>query len=75
MTISYLAEYPDFVSVLAPEIAAYWQSYFPDETAEKRTAKLRTHMNTTTLPIAWVAQNEGKASDCTHCAAWAVGPD
>jgi predicted N-acetyltransferase YhbS len=60
MTISYLSDYPDFASVLAPEIAAHWQPYLPDETVEKRLAKLRTHMNAKTLPIAWVAHNEGE---------------
>jgi len=62
MTISYLSEHPDFASVLAPEIAAHWQPYLPDETVEKRLAKLRAHMNTTTLPIAWVAHNGGEVS-------------
>jgi len=57
MTISYLSEHPDFVPGLAPEIAAHWQPYLPEESIEKRLAKLRAHMNTTTLPIAWVAHN------------------
>jgi hypothetical protein len=60
MTISYLADHPDFISVLAPEIAAHWQPYLPDETVEKRIAKLRAHLSTKILPIAWVAHNEGE---------------
>jgi predicted N-acetyltransferase YhbS len=60
MTISYLADHPGVVSVLAPEIAAHWQPYLPDETVEKRIAKLRAHLNKETIPIAWIAHNEGE---------------
>lgn len=60
MTISYLSEHPAFASVLAPEIAAHWHPYLPEETVERRLAKLRAHMNTKTLPIAWVAHNGGE---------------
>src|SRR5580658_7388454 len=60
MTISYLIDHPDFVSVLAPEIAAHWRPYLPDETVERRVVKLRAHMSTKTLPMAWVAHNEGE---------------
>lgn len=60
MTISFLSDHVDFISILAPEIAAHWQPYLPDETLEKREAKLRAHMSIDALPIAWVAHIGGE---------------
>jgi N-acetylglutamate synthase-like GNAT family acetyltransferase len=57
MKISYLADYPKFIPILAPEIVAYWRNVLPEETVERRIAKLRSHMNKDNLPIAWVAHS------------------
>ena len=60
MEISYLRDHPEFIAILAPAIVAHWQSILPDENIENRMKKLRSHMNTENLPIAWVAHSSGK---------------
>jgi GNAT superfamily N-acetyltransferase len=59
-SISYLADHPEYISVLAPEITAHWRPMIPEETLEGRVAKLRSHMNYESLPIAWVAHSAGE---------------
>ena len=61
MIIQYLVDQPGCVDALAPEIARHWSTILPDETIASRTAKLRSHMNRDTLPIAWVAHTDGEA--------------
>jgi len=53
--ISLLAAYPQFIDSLAPWIWRHWQPLLPDDTLQSRIAKLRLHLNTDSLPIAWVA--------------------
>lgn len=60
MRISFLADYPDFVPVLAPEIFEHWRHVLTDETIEIREAKLRQHMNKIELPLALVAHADGE---------------
>jgi GNAT superfamily N-acetyltransferase len=55
MQISYLVDHPDFIDVLAPWIYAHWQSLKVDASLAMRVAKLKTHLNKDTLPIALVA--------------------
>ena len=55
MEISYLADRPEFIEVLAPWIHAHWRPILVDETLESRKRKLRMHLNRDTLPIALVA--------------------
>lgn len=60
MDISYLADHPEFIEVLAPWIYQHWRSMLTAETLEYRVAKLKGHTNRETLPIAWVAHSGGK---------------
>ena len=60
MKISYLADHPEFIPILAPGIAAHWGSVIPGETVVKRITKLEAHLNKGTLPIAWVAHSQGE---------------
>lgn len=57
MEISYLADHPEFIEVLAPWIYAHWRPLLVEETLEDRLAKLRTHLNRDALPIAFVAHS------------------
>ncbi len=59
MEISYLAEYPSYTSQLTQPAVDFWKSIIPDDTVEKRLVKLRSHLNTDSLPIAWVAHENG----------------
>lgn len=61
MQISYLADHPEFISVLAPAIVEYWHFVMPEETIESRVVKLQKHMSRDALPIAWVAHADGQA--------------
>lgn len=60
MLISYLADRPEFIQALAPEILEHWRHILTDETIERREAKLREHMNKCALPIALVAHHDGQ---------------
>ncbi len=60
MLISYLADHPEFVRVLAPAIVEHWRLVIPEETVESRIAKLQRHMNRDALPIGWVAHADGQ---------------
>lgn len=59
MRITYLADHPEFIPVLAPEIFAHWRAVLPEESLQDRVAKLQTHLNKDALPIAWVAYAQG----------------
>lgn len=55
MRIDLLADYPEYIPVLAPALLDHWRFALPEDTLEVRIAKLRGHTNRTALPIAWVA--------------------
>lgn len=55
MSISLLAEHPEFIATLAPWVAAQWKPILPQLTAESCATKFQTHLNANALPIAWVA--------------------
>ena len=61
MHIAYLADRPDDIEVLAPAMVEHWRHVLPEDTLDIRRAKLRDHLNTTELPIAWVAHEDGVA--------------
>jgi len=60
MQISYLADNPEFIAILAPAIFEYWRLILRDETLDSRTSKLRAHLSRKVLPIAWVAHEKGE---------------
>lgn len=60
MQISYLADYPGFISLLAPAIVEQWRFVMPEETIDGRIARLRNHLNRNTLPIGWIAHAGGQ---------------
>lgn len=54
--VSFLADYPEFVRVLAPEILDHLRHAVDmEDTLEVRKAKLRTQLNKAVLPVALVA--------------------
>jgi GNAT superfamily N-acetyltransferase len=55
MEISYLADHPEFIDILAPWVFAHWQPLIGEVSPEERAAKFRTHLNRDMLPIALVA--------------------
>lgn len=55
--ISYLADHPEFIKILAPWICEHWTQLLIDETIDSRVVKLRKHLNKETLPIALVAHS------------------
>jgi len=55
MKIDYLTNHPEFIPALACETLDHYRDILRDETLETRSAKLRSHMNTDTLPLALVA--------------------
>lgn len=60
MNIDYLADRPEFIPLLAPDIARHWSNLLPEETVASRTAKLEAHRGRDALPIAWVAHADGE---------------
>lgn len=56
--ISYLADYPAFIDVLAPWLYEHWRSCLTQDTLSERIEKLQRHLNRDKLPIAWVAHND-----------------
>jgi predicted N-acetyltransferase YhbS len=61
MQLSLLADYPEYLEVLAPPAFEHWQQYgFPDTLADRRQ-KLCDHCQREKLPIAWVAHDGGQA--------------
>ncbi len=59
--ISYLADEPDLGISLIPALLEQWRDVTPEDTWAARAERLRAHMNTHTLPIAWIAQEDGVA--------------
>lgn len=57
--IDMLADVPHAIDVLAPPLLEFWRFALPADTLEIRLDKLRSHMNRDTLPIAWVANEDG----------------
>jgi len=53
--LDYLANHPEFIPALAQGTLDHYRDILRDETIETRCAKLRSHMNTDTLPLALVA--------------------
>mgnify|MGYP000966310126 CR=1 FL=1 len=60
MNISLLADHPEFIETLAPWVAKHWRPILTHTTAESCAAKFQTHLNSTMLPIAWVAHQGTK---------------
>jgi predicted N-acetyltransferase YhbS len=61
MHISYLADHPEFVPVLAPAIWQHWREVLhEDVTVEHRAAKLQRHMQKSALPLSLVAHEHGE---------------
>jgi len=84
MRISFLADYPQFIQVLAPEIFEYWQHILVEETINERIAKLHQHLNKVKLPIALVAHADNEVfgtaalrsldlDEYTHLSPWLGG--
>jgi GNAT superfamily N-acetyltransferase len=59
MQISYLADYPEFIPVLATAIVEHWRAIMPEETIENRIVKLQKHLSRDTLPLGWIAHADG----------------
>jgi len=59
MRIDYLDDVPDFIPLLAREMAEHWSSVIPGESYEIRHEKLISHQNRDQLPLAWVAHENG----------------
>lgn len=60
MQISYLAEHPEFIPTLGQWFFEHYGALLGEKTPDARIAKLRTHVQTDTLPIAWVAHADGQ---------------
>ena len=58
--ISYLIDYPEYVSQLAQWLFDQWGAILGEKTLEPRIKKLTAHMNRDQLPIAWVAHANGQ---------------
>ena len=61
MRISYLKDRPELGAQLIPGLLDHWRYVFPEDTAEARLARLRTHLNHDVLPIAWIAHEDDVA--------------
>jgi GNAT superfamily N-acetyltransferase len=57
--IDLLANRPDDIDVLVGPMFEYWRRVPTDDTIEARRERLRTHLNRTHLPMAWVAHDRG----------------
>lgn len=55
MTISLLADRPEFIETLASWVAEQGSPLLPQLTAESCAAKFHTHVTSNARPIAWVA--------------------
>jgi N-acetylglutamate synthase-like GNAT family acetyltransferase len=58
--ISYLVEYPQYISQLTQWMFNEWDVMLGEKTPEARIKKLNAHMNRDQLPIAWVAHANGQ---------------
>jgi len=61
MKISYLADVAELASQLVPGLLEHWRPLAPEDTAEARMQRFRTHLNRDALPIAWLAHEDGQA--------------
>ena len=59
MLIDLLVNRPDDIDVLVGPMFEYWQRVPSDDTIMARRERLRGHLNSTKLPIAWVAHDRG----------------
>ena len=57
MRISYLKDHSQLAAQLIPGLPDHWHYVFPDDTAERRLAKFRSHENYDVLPIARIAHD------------------
>ena len=57
--IDLLANRPEDIDVLVGPMFEYWQRVATDDTIEGRRERLRSHLNRTSLPMAWVAHDRG----------------
>lgn len=55
MEISYLADHPEFIDILAPWVFAHWQPLIGEVSPAERVAKFKKHLNKDVLPMAFVA--------------------
>src|SRR5579871_1857027 len=60
MQVSYLADHPEFIPVLAPAIVEHWRVIMPEDTLETRVVKLQKHLNRDALPLGWIAHADGQ---------------
>lgn len=58
--LDFLVNHPEFIAELAQDTLDHYRDILRDETIETRSAKLRSHMNTETLPLAVVAFEDHK---------------
>jgi N-acetylglutamate synthase-like GNAT family acetyltransferase len=61
MQISRLIDQPQFIETLAPWIWEHWRPILTEDTLQDRIAKLQSHLNSNTLPMAWVAHDGSNA--------------
>lgn len=57
MQISFLADYPQFIQVLAPWVFNHWQPILGEVSVDDRVARFRSHLNKYRLPVALVAHD------------------
>lgn len=57
--IDLLADRPDDIDILVGPMFEYWRRVPTDDTIEARRYRLRSHLNRTCLPMAWVAHDNG----------------
>ena len=60
MSIDHLAQHPEFIPTLAQATLDHYRDILRDETLDTRLAKLRSHMQTDSLPLALVASTDGE---------------
>lgn len=60
MNIDYLADHPEFIPILARQMAEHWRDIIPGEDSWRRFAALNAHKNRDRLPLAWVAHENGQ---------------
>lgn len=55
--IDFLADFPEYISALAPAVLEHWSYVLPEDTLATRVGKLERHLSRDALPIAWVAHD------------------
>jgi hypothetical protein len=61
MQISLLADQPEIANSLMEHVVDHYQHVSPGDTAEARVGRLTADRNRDTLPMAWVAHEDGQA--------------